>query len=424
MRRSIINYLGLNDTITTILLMLTVYLISFYIFDLYNIGIKPNSIRFLSLVLGSLILVSLFIVGFFYFFPFKLGRGVFLITLAITAILIIIWRMFYSSFFRLVVPTRRVLIVGTKKTAKPVHSIIKLNPEFKVIGLIDKSMKKIELSKKKILLDCPSLEKIVNTHRIDDIIVTIDPTRKKELNKELVICKMKGINIYDIPTFYEALLFKLPVSYIKQNWFLYSDGFEKLGNKIYKRLKRTIDLFISSIILIISFPVGIITSLAIRLTSKGPIFLIQERVGENYKPFNLFKFRTMVSDAEKGMPIWAEKNDSRVTTIGKILRKTRLDELPQLINVIKGEMSLTGPRPEREYFVKKLIEKIPFYSLRFSVKPGLTGWAQVNYRYGSSVDDALEKLQYDLYYVKNMSLFLDFRILLKTVRIVLFGMGR
>jgi lipopolysaccharide/colanic/teichoic acid biosynthesis glycosyltransferase len=169
---------------------------------------------------------------------------------------------------------------------------------------------------------------------------------------------------------------------------------------------------------------GVIVSLGIKLNSKGPVFYVQERVGEDHKLFRLFKFRTMVVDAEKGEPKWAEENDPRVTKVGKILRKVRLDEWPQLLNVIRGEMSLVGPRPEREYFIRKLEETIPFYSMRFSVKPGLTGWAQVNYPYGSSVEDALEKLQYDLYYIKNMSLLLDFRILLKTARTVLFWRGR
>ena len=424
LKTSIISYLGLNDAITTILLMLTIYIISFYIFDLYNIRLKSKSIRFVSLVLGSLILASLITAVFFYFFPFKLGRGVFFISLVLIGILITIWRMFYSDFFRFAVPPRKVLIVGPKKKAKAVFSILKTHPEYELIGLIDDKLKKIEFSKEGVLLDSLSLENIVNNYKIDDIIVTIDTTRKVELSKNLVNCKMKGINIYDIPTLYEAFLDKLPVSYIKPKWLLYSDGFGKLGNKIYKRIKRGIDLLISSILLIISTPVGIIIFLAIKLTSKGPIFIKQERVGENHKHFNLIKFRTMVANAESGDPIWAKENDHRITKIGNVLRKTRLDELPQLINVVKGEMSLTGPRPEREFFVKKLIQKIPFYSLRFSVKPGLTGWAQINYGYGASEKDALEKLQYDLYYVKNMSLLLDFGILLKTIRIVIFGMGR
>ena len=185
-----------------------------------------------------------------------------------------------------------------------------------------------------------------------------------------------------------------------------------------------LDVLISLILFLCFLPVGLMVSLLIKVSSKGPVFFKQDRIGEQETPFRLIKFRTMKVGAERGEPKWADKNDSRITGVRKLLRISRLDEFPQLINVIKGEMSLTEPRSEREYFIKKLTKKIPFYSLRFSVKPGLTGWAQVNYCYGSSVDDALEKLRYDLYYIKNMSLFLDLRIFLKTVRLISFGMER
>ena len=422
-KKSPISYLGLTNGTMTILIMLAIYLISFYIFDFYNTRENFRSIQFLANVGGSLVLVSLISVGLFYAFPFMIGRGIFLISLVLIGTLITIWRLFYSFFFRLNLPTKVVLIVGKGKPAQAIYSLIKKIPEYKVINFIADSLKKKGLLEKEILGNPISLEKIINDYNIDDIVIT-ESIRGKQLYKILINCKMSGINIWDIPTFYEHFIDKLPVHYIKENWFLFNDGFDKMGSNIHRSLKRAIDLLISIAFLIIAFPIGIIISIAIALNSKGTVFYIQERVGENQKSFNLFKFRTMVSDAEKGNPIWAEENDSRITSIGKILRKTRMDELPQLINVIKGDMSLIGPRPEREFFVKRLTEKIPFYSLRFSVKPGLTGWAQVIYKYGASEEDALEKLQYELYYIKNMSLFLDLRILLKTIRIILFGMGR
>ena len=419
-----ISNLGLNKGLFTISLMLAIFLTSFYIFNFYNPRENFRSIRFLANVAGSAILVSLISIGLFYAFPYMIGRGVFLISMILIEILIVTWRLLYPSFFRLTLPIKEVLIVGKSKPAEEIYLLLKKNPEYKVIGIMgDTSEKKIVLGKE-TLEGALSLEKMVNDYDVDDIIVTAEPIRNKQLNKSLINCKMRGINIWDVPTFYEHFINKLPVQYIKDRWFLYAAGFEKLGSNIYSRLKRAIDLVITSIILIITFPLGIITAFAIKLNSRGPIFFVQERVGESQKQFNLFKFRTMVSDAEKGDPMWAEENDPRVTGVGKILRKTRFDELPQLINVLKGEMSLIGPRPEREFFVKKLTQKIPFYSLRFSVKPGLTGWAQVSYKYGASEEEALEKLQYELYYVKNMSLLLDIRILLKTIRIVLFGMGR
>jgi len=423
-KESTLSYLGLNRGLIIILLMLASYLMSFYIFDFYNTREKFGSIRFLANVAGSVILVSLISIGLFYVFPYMIGRGVFLISLILIVTLTVIWRLFYSFFFRLALPAKEVLIVGKGESAEAVYSLIKKNPEYKVIGLISDTSKKEGALKKKIIGNTLSLENILNDYNIDDIIVTTEPIRNSQLNKILINCKMKGINIWDVPSFYEHFIDKLPVQYIKEHWLLFTDGFEKLGSNIYRRLKRAIDLVVSSIILLVTFPIGVIVALAIKLNSKGPVFFVQERVGEKQRPFKLFKSRTMVTDAEKEEPQWAEENDPRVTSVGKILRKTRLDELPQLINVIKGEMSLIGPRPEREFFVKKLTEKIPFYSLRFSVKPGLTGWAQVIYKYGASEEDALEKLQYELYYIKNMSLFLDLRILLKTIRIILFGMGR
>ena len=424
MKESTISYFGLNKGLTTILLILAIFLTSFYIFDFYNTREKFRGIRFLTNVVGSLGLISLISIALFYAFPFIIGRGIFLISLVLIGTLIIIWRLFCSLFFSLTVPTKAILIVGKGKPAKAIYSLIKKIPEYKVIDFIADTSKKKGLLEKKILENPISLEKIINDYKINDIVVTTGSIRNKQLNKILINCKMSGINIWDIPTFYEHFIDKLPVHYIKENWFLFNDGFDKMGSNIHRRLKRAIDLLISIAFLIIAVPIGIIISIAIALNSKGPVFYIQERVGENQKSFNLFKFRTMVSDAEKGNPVWAEENDSRKTSIGKILRKTRMDELPQLINIIKGNMSLIGPRPEREFFVKILTENIPFYSLRFSVKPGLTGWAQVIYKYGASEEDALEKLQYELYYIKNMSLFLDLRILLKTIRIIFFGMGR
>jgi len=316
------------------------------------------------------------------------------------------------------------LIVGTGKLAEDIYLFMKKNPEYKVVGFINGNHKKEEFLKMKILGNRLALKKIAGDYRVNDIILTVEITRDKQLNSDLVNCKMKGISIYDIPTFYEYFMGKIPIDHIKERWFLYSEGFRKIRSKVFKRLKRVIDLLSSLVLLIMTVPLGLIVALAVKLNSRGPIFFIQERVGENDRLFKLFKFRTMVTNAEEGDPKWAEENDPRITGVGKILRKTRLDELPQLINVLKGEMSLVGPRPEREFFILKLEKKIPHYALRFVVKPGLTGWAQVNYRYGASEEDAVEKLRYDIYYIKNMSLFLDFRIFLKTIKIALFRQGR
>jgi sugar transferase (PEP-CTERM system associated) len=209
---------------------------------------------------------------------------------------------------------------------------------------------------------------------------------------------------------------------LRASWFIYGDGFRQgLARTV---IKRTFDIVVSASLLILALPVMILTAIAIMLESGRPVIYRQERVGQGGQHFNVYKFRSMFADAESdGKPRWAQTNDDRVTRVGRFIRKTRIDELPQLFNVLKGDMSLVGPRPERPFFVRQLEQQLPFYEVRHSVKPGVTGWAQVCYEYGASVDDAGNKLRYDLYYVKNHSLFLDFLILFKTIRVVLTGHG-
>lgn len=404
-------------------LIIVIYILSFYIFDFYNTKSKFTTIRFLLQFIGGLTLASLLITLFFLIFPFFFGRGIFFISFILIAFLTFTWRILFSLLFRIAVSSRNILIIGESKEAQSIRFLIKDNPEYKFLGFIASESRKSP-NKMKILGNSHSIERVVKDYEISDIVLAIDPRVKKELEKALVNCRIKGINIYDIPTFYENLMDKLPITQIRESWFLYCKGFEKLGSAVYKKFKRIMDLTSSFLLLIISLPLVTLIILLIKITSRGPVLYTQERLGEHMKPFKMLKFRTMVKDAEKREPKWAEENDSRVTKIGKILRKVRLDELPQFINIMRGEMSLIGPRPEREYFVKKLMKEIPYYSLRFAVKPGLTGWAQVNYRYGATVEDALEKLRYELYYIKNMSLFMDLRILLKTLRVMLFGLGR
>jgi len=215
---------------------------------------------------------------------------------------------------------------------------------------------------------------------------------------------------------------KFIVEHINPAWLIFSEGFYKSSARRF--LKRTIDLILSIVLLILLSPVIIATAILIKIDSKGPVIFSQERVGKNNKTYMIYKFRSMIADAEKQSgPVWAEDNDSRITRIGRVIRKWRMDEIPQLWNVLKGNMSFVGPRPEREFFIKKLEDIIPYFGERFSVKPGITGWAQVCYGYGSSVDDAIEKLNYDLFYIKNMSAFMDLMIIMRTIKIVLFGKG-
>ena len=233
---------------------------------------------------------------------------------------------------------------------------------------------------------------------------------------------MNGIEVLDGNSFYEMLTGRLLIRQVSPSWLIFSEGFQK--STLLRFSKRSVDLIASLILLIVSLPLLLLAVILIKKDSRGPVFFIQERLGQNRNKYRVVKFRSMVHNAEeKSGPVWATEEDDRITRVGKFLRKYRIDELPQLWNVLKGDMSFVGPRPEREYFVRELEKKIPYYSIRFTVKPGITGGAQVSYRYGASEEDTVEKLNYDLFYIKNMSLLIDILIILRTVKIVLFGRG-
>jgi exopolysaccharide biosynthesis polyprenyl glycosylphosphotransferase len=242
--------------------------------------------------------------------------------------------------------------------------------------------------------------------------------------QHLMQIRLKGIPVYKLPDFYEMLWQKLPSALLQDTWFAFGGGFYLVNNRINLKLKRLIDLSTASLLLLVLSPIMLITAFLIRLESPGPIFYSQWRNGLNGQQFRVYKFRSMYRDAEQRGAQWAQKRDPRVTRVGYWLRLVRIDELPQLWNVLRGDMSLIGPRPERPEFDSKLAAEIPYYTLRYLVKPGITGWAQVLYPYGASVEDAYEKLSYDLYYIKNYSIWLDLAIALKTIRVVLLGKGR
>jgi sugar transferase (PEP-CTERM system associated) len=238
---------------------------------------------------------------------------------------------------------------------------------------------------------------------------------------ELLQAKLAGVRVEDAATTYERITGKLLTDGLKPSWLIFSDGFR--ASRWTRMVKRGFDVMLAAAGVLLAAPLMLLTALAIRLESAGPILYRQERVGENGRVFTLFKFRSMRVDAESGTPVWARPNDDRVTRVGRVIRLTRLDELPQLWNVLRGNMSFVGPRPERPYFVQQLVAEIPFYMARHAVKPGVTGWAQVKYRYGASVEDAMEKLRYDLYYIKHLSISFDLTIVADTVKVILTGKG-
>jgi sugar transferase (PEP-CTERM system associated) len=241
---------------------------------------------------------------------------------------------------------------------------------------------------------------------------------------ELMRARLRGVRIYDLTDFYERFLFKLPILNLRDQWLILAHGFDLLHHTVELRIKRIIDVILSFALMVVLAPLMLVTAIAIKLDGRGPVFYWQMRTGLNGTTFRLYKFRTMVENAEKFGPQWADKKDPRITRVGRLLRSSRIDELPQLWNVLLGEMSFIGPRPERPHFHSELKAAIPYYDLRYLVKPGITGWAQVLYPYGASVEGAREKLQYDLYYIKNYSVMLDLVILIRTLRVVLVSRGR
>ncbi|MFP3869136.1 MAG: sugar transferase [Desulfobacteraceae bacterium] len=269
-----------------------------------------------------------------------------------------------------------------------------------------------------------NLSRLAENKNIDAIIYSVGSQILKEVTDSLLNLRFRQLNVYDAPTFYQRLTGKLPVFHLDDFWMLINSQREVFFPRLTANLKRVFDIFLVVLCLPLALPLILIGALAIRLDSKGPVFFIQERLGRNEVPFRLVKFRTMVDHAEQDNgPQWANEGDPRVTRVGKILRKLRLDELPQLFNVLKGEMSVVGPRPIRRHFADLLAQELPYYRLRFLVKPGLTGWAQINYDYAGSVEGQAEKLQYELFYLVHQSLWLDFFIILKTLRVMLLGKG-
>ncbi|MCK9258284.1 MAG: TIGR03013 family PEP-CTERM/XrtA system glycosyltransferase [Azoarcus sp.] len=319
----------------------------------------------------------------------------------------------------------RVLILGTGPDALAVQRAL-ANPAqggMEIVGFYSGGGDDpVEVDPRKVLAGSGLIE-VVRKLRVNEVIVAVRERRGGVLPlRELLDCKLDGVRVLDLSSFFERVQGQVRVDSLRASWLIYGDGFrQSLGRAL---IKRCFDLFAATVLLLLSAPIMMITALLILFEDGGPVFYRQERVGLGGKTFKVTKFRSMRIDAEKdGKPRWASSNDDRATRVGRIIRKLRIDELPQLLNVLVGDMSLVGPRPERPYFVDQLAREIPFYGVRHCVKPGVTGWAQVRYQYGSSVDDAIQKLQYDLYYVKNHTLVLDTLVLFETVRVVLTGEG-
>ncbi len=355
-----------------------------------------------------------------------IGRGAFGIAYAIAFLAIAGGRFTYFHLTPTPANTRRILFLGPATRAAKGDTLEKTaggQQGFQIVGYLPLNSAHHFVEKDKILADTGPLCSIAKKYRADEIVIGVRDRRGGGLPiDDVLMCKLSGIDIVDLPSFFERETGCVQLQSMNPSWMIFSDGFNR--GFLRDASKRLFDVLISGLLLLLSLPIMIITALLVMLDSPGPIFYRQERVGQGGITFHVLKFRSMRTDAEKdGKPRWASQGDDRVTRIGRVIRKLRIDELPQIFNVLKGEMSFVGPRPERPFFVEQLSEQIPYFRYRHNVKPGITGWAQIRYSYGASVEDAVEKLQYDLYYVKNHSLFLDLVVLFQTAQVILFGKG-
>jgi len=432
LRFSTVEVLDLLHETTTIVvagIFVVATLASAQLMDVYDFSRNARKREIITnVILGST--GSFFLLSIVYYLEpsFMLGRGVLFLAVFLFAIYQFLWHSLYLVYLHHPRFSQRALILGTGQLASQMGELVSSNNHVFTLagyatcnsckGREDNSLVQPEA----IIGDAEDLMAVALQSRADVIVVALSERRGVFPLSAVLRCKLNGIDIMDAPTFYERIQGKLMLEQITPSWIIFSSGFRQ--TTVLTFLKRCVDIALSSLGLVLTLPFFPLVALLIKLDSPGPLFFSQIRVGCREKPFRLYKFRSMAQDAEKATgAIWAQKNDPRVTRIGQILRNSRIDEIPQLYNVLKGHMSFIGPRPERPEFVEKLQNVIPYYSKRHFIKPGLTGWAQVKYPYGASVEDAVEKLRYDLYYIKHFSAFLDLLIFFETIKVVLFGRG-
>lgn len=389
----------------------------------FHDGLKATFLRLVPSCLLGFVLLTLI----FYIFPdLYLGRGVVGFVFAIAAPSILVTRVVFYISARSTILNTRVLFVGAGPLAKECSTLAKASQrkhKYNIVGYVRITDEAVYVPETELLPMEGTMMQMVRKHRLREIIVALHDRRGGALPiRDLLACKLNGIKITDAAAFFERDACQIRVDSLQPSWLVFGNGFDQ--GLIRTVCKKVFDVVVSIGVLIVASPILLITAILIYVEDRGPVFYRQERVGKDNKTFGVLKFRSMRTDAEKGgTPQWASARDPRTTRVGRVIRLLRIDEFPQILNVLKGDMSFVGPRPERPFFVDQFCEEVPFYNVRHSVKPGITGMAQVRYQYGASVEDAVQKLQYDLYYVKNNSLFLDLMILIDTLQVVLLGKG-
>jgi sugar transferase (PEP-CTERM system associated) len=358
--------------------------------------------------------------------PYTTHHRAIAIAISVCAVVSLVVRGAFGRLAKREALKRRVLVVGCGRSAVKVAAMGRGSHfRFKVFGYVDIRGEAHQTSLRPLFplssMATPEAAiALAEALGVEEIVIASDERRGLP-HQALLACRMKGIKVSDFSTFWESHAGNVDLDSLQPSWLIYSDGFSMNRGRLIA--KTCFDYTVASLLLLATAPLTVVTAVLIKATSHGPVFFRQERVGRNGKVFNVLKFRSMASDAEKAGPQWAKVNDARVTAVGRVIRKTRVDEIPQVINILKGDMSFVGPRPERPHFVPQLSKAIPYFDERHRVKPGLSGWAQINYPYGASIEDARNKLSYDLYYLKNGSIFLDFLILLRTVHVILWPHG-
>jgi sugar transferase (PEP-CTERM system associated) len=402
-------------------------LAAFYLFDLYDFLVMHDRRELVLRLIQALGLAWIVLAFSFYTFPaLKLGRGVSLFALPIALTLMVGWRV--SIHWLLGHPDfgERILIVGSGNLAVEVAREVLDRPDagYRIVGFVgnDADLLGKSLINPRVIGLTEELDDIVKREHIDRIVVAMGERRGQLPTSKLLQLSLAGqVNIEEGASFYERITGRVSLNMLRPSWLIFTGRGRQA--KIAEVSRIVVHWLVALIGAILSLPIVLVTAVLIKLESKGPVFYKQERVGKNGRTFVLAKFRSMRVDAEQAGPVWASKKDNRTTRVGRVIRKIRVDEIPQFWNILKGEMSFVGPRPERPHFVAQLAEEIPFYEQRHLIAPGLTGWAQIKYPYGASIEDARQKLQYDLFYIKNHGLFLDAIVMFETIKIILFGRG-
>ena len=419
--------LGYDPYLIKPAIMVVIHVFCMSYFELY----APSS-NFLTRAVAKKIVQSIAVAScilfiLYYFYPaVRMGRGVWVANLFVLPVILPLWRWLYTRWLSEKVPREKVLIVGAGDLAKNighrVHEWKGLGMD--VAGFLDKDNSRLgySLVNPKIIGCYEDVERIVEAEQIDKIIIAL-PDRRNQLPMDMLLnCKVKGVRIEEGESFLEDVAGRIPLNQLRPSWMIFAEGFYLF--KIQKMIKRVGDVFAALVGLIVSIPLFLLVPIIIKLDSPGPVFFRQKRVGEYKNLFTMIKFRTMKVATDASIENkWSISGEDRITKVGAFLRKTRIDEIPQLINVFKGNMSLVGPRPDIPFLMEQFDGKVPYYNLRYSVKPGITGWAQIKYHYVASIKEGRERHEYDLYYIKNLSVFLDAWIMLKTIQVMIGKIG-